>query len=574
MSQDRACAKWSRMTIRELFTVHGLGAHVDAFEREEVAVSDLAELRDDDLRTHFGVTGFMDRKRFHAMVASLKEDAGAPATRALDAGATRVDAPRTDNGATRVDTSAAGGGSRSVDAGVTRVDGPPSSWPARIGNYRVIGLVGTGGMGTVLRARHVVEAWAEKQGGDVAIKVIHPHLAANPAFERRFIDEAGLGQRLVHPGLVRVYDVVVDGPLLGTVMGFVTGEALAGRVRTGGLAVDEVARLLAPVAETLDHLHAQGIVHRDVKPANIVVRPDGRPVLLDLGIAKDTREGESHTRTRTAMGTSAWMAPEQADAKHVDGAADRYAFGLMAYALLAGRMPWDEGTSEARILSNKLVGRLEPLGAVRAGLPAHVVAAVMRMLAVMPAERFPTCAAFIDALRRGSQAEAREVQARAAQERAATVPAASAMRPRSSWEEAAREAADRTGLLQATREAREARRQAGVFDVEVPFIGDSVRSMTVLRWLKRDGDIVAAGEALVEVDGGLAVLEVAVPIAGRLEVLAASGVEAVVGTVVGRVYPAKLPTWGQGDVVDALGAEEGESRARRGRASSRLRSRA
>jgi formylglycine-generating enzyme required for sulfatase activity len=370
------------MTLRELLTRHGLSAYADVFERERIALPDLSELSDDDLRGALGMAPYLDRKRFRAMVASLPGDASAPSgsSAALASGATRTGPPPADPGATRMDAS--------------------SSWPAQIGNYRILGVVGAGGMGTVLRARHTVEAWAEKQGGDVAIKLIHPHLASDPAFQRRFIDEAGLGRSVSHAGLVPVYDVVSDGAWLGSVMGLVSGEPLSSRVTAGGLPVAEVIRLLAPVGEALDFLHGQGIVHRDVKPANIMVRGDGRPMLLDLGIAKDTRGGgESHTRTMTAMGTSAWMAPEQADAKHVDGAADRYAFGLMVYALLSGRMPWEADTSELGVVVKKAKGQLEALGAVRSGLPGHVSGAVMRMVSVAASERYPTCAAFVEALR-------------------------------------------------------------------------------------------------------------------------------------------------------------------------------
>ena len=113
-------------------------------------------------------------------------------------------------------------------------------------------------------------------------------------------------------------------------------------MRPGGLPVEEVLSLLA---EALDHLHSQGIVHRDLKPANVKVRPDGRPVLLDLGIAKDlSGQGGGQTKTMTTMGTSAWMAPEQADAVSVTEAVTSMPWPV-AYVLLSGRMPWEDGES-------------------------------------------------------------------------------------------------------------------------------------------------------------------------------------------------------------------------------------
>ena len=370
------------MTLSDFLTQHDLAAFIEAFEAQGVGVADLAHVTDEDLRSLVGMTNFADRLRFKAAVAGLS----APSSSMLT-GATRVaGVPASSlSGATRV-----GGSEPLADA--------PDALPERLGSYRVLGVLGTGGMGTVVRARHTEEAWAAQQGGDVAIKLIHPHIATDPEFRGRFMAEAALGRKVHHIGFVPTYDVIAEGPWLGTVMSFITGEPLTSKVVAGGLSVEAVAALLQPIAEALDYLHAHGIVHRDLKPANIIVRPDGRPVVLDLGIAKDSTALENHTRAMTAMGTSAWMAPEQADAKKVDGAADRYALGLIAYALLAGRLPWNEGTSEARMLSNKLIGQLAPLGEVRFGLEEHVVTAVMKMLRVEPDARFGSCVEFVAAL--------------------------------------------------------------------------------------------------------------------------------------------------------------------------------
>ncbi len=366
------------MTLRELLTRHELTAYVDAFERERLAPADLAALTDDDLRVTLGMNALMDRKRFRAMVASLEAPAG-PVPSIDESGVTRLHvAPLIDSGATRL--------------------ADPNALPKQLGSYRVLGLVGAGGMGIVVRARHMEESWAEQQGGDVAIKLIHPHIAAADDFRARFVREAALGRKVQHPGLAPTWDVVLDGGWLGTVMALVSGQPLSELIRPGGLPLEEAIRLLTAIGEVLDYLHSQGIVHRDVKPANIVVRSDGRPILLDLGIAKDTGSTEERTRAMTAMGTSAWMAPEQADAKHVDGAADRYALGLVAYALLAGRMPWAADVSELRMISMKLTNQLEPISTVRAGLPPQVVAAVTKMLSVTPAERYATSASFVASL--------------------------------------------------------------------------------------------------------------------------------------------------------------------------------
>ena len=283
-------------------------------------------------------------------------------------------------------------------AGPTTVD-PTAGLPSRLGNYRVLGLIGTGGMATVVRARHDSEGWARQQGGDVALKLIHPHIAADPSFQERFFAEAALGKRVHHPGLATVYDVISEGPWLGTILEYVDGRELSEWVRPGGLPVDDVVSLLTPLADALDHLHNQGIVHRDLKPANVKVRPDGQPVLLDLGIAKDLLvESGGQTKTMTTMGTSAWMAPEQADAKSVTAAADVYAFALVAYALLSGRMPWGAEESELRVLTNKMMGKLAPLSSVAAGVPDVVSAVVMGALSVDVGARPSSCGALVTSL--------------------------------------------------------------------------------------------------------------------------------------------------------------------------------
>ena len=286
-------------------------------------------------------------------------------------------------------------------AGATTVD-PAAGLPSRLGNYRVLGIIGAGGMGTVVRARHDSEGWARRQGGDVALKLIHPHIATDDAFRERFFAEAALGKRVHHPGLAEVYDVVTEGAWLGVILEYIEGRELTEWVRPGGLPAEEVVELLAPLAEAVDHLHAEGIVHRDLKPANVRVRPDGRPVLLDLGIAKDlSGMSSTHTKTMTAMGTSAWMAPEQADAGSVTAAADVYAFGLIAYALLSGRLPWKEGDSDMRVMTNKMMGKLAPLASVAPSVAGPVAQAVMGALEVVPEARPGSCGALVAALTGG-----------------------------------------------------------------------------------------------------------------------------------------------------------------------------
>ena len=423
--------------------------------------------------------GFVDRKRFRAAVAGLTP--GAPAVPSL-AGATRV-AP---SGATPIPSL----------AGATRIE-PSAALPQQLGSYRVLGLLGTGGMGTVVRARHVEEGWAQQQGGDVAIKLIHPQIATDPEFRSRFMSEAALGRKVQHPGFVPTFDVISEGAWLGTVMSFVTGEPLGSKVVPGGLSVDAVIALLSPIGEALDYLHGLGIVHRDLKPANIVVQPNGRPVVLDLGIAKDMQSGGNHTRTMTTMGTSAWMAPEQADAKHVDGAADRYAFGMIAYVLLAGQMPWPEGASEARVFSNKLMGQLVPLAQVCAGVPEHVAAAVMKMVSVEAGERYLTCVAFVEALR-VDEGAARAAEAAAKLQ--AEVEAAAVLKAKQVAEGAAvlkaKQEAEAAAALKAKQEVEAASKLRAKQDAEVATAAKLKAEAETAARVKAEAETAAAKAAL------------------------------------------------------------------------------
>ena len=277
-------------------------------------------------------------------------------------------------------------------SGRTAVTEPPSTvrHPQEIRDYRVLERVGEGGMGIVYRARHKEPAWARRQG-DVAIKLIHPRLAGDRGFRDRFVSEALTLQGLNHPHVVGVIDVVTV-PRLGILMPFIEGHGLETFVRPGGLPLDEALALLRPVAEALDHLHARGMVHRDVKPTNIRVGLDGKPVILDFGIAELTAEA-----TPDGHGTVGWMAPEQLDGRPASPRSDLYAFAQVAYVLLGGTLPWPEGTSVPRILSNKLVGRLDPLLTHRPQLRA-LSDQLMRGLDAEPTRRPDSCRALLAGL--------------------------------------------------------------------------------------------------------------------------------------------------------------------------------
>ncbi len=272
--------------------------------------------------------------------------------------------------------------------------------PERIGPYLVERLLGRGGMGAVYLARH------PDLPRPVAVKLLtgisHDAVA-------RFAREAQALARVEHPGVVRVhaFEQPGDGPPY-LVTEYVEGEPLGRRAAGEGLPWQEACGLLAAVADAVAAAHARGVLHRDLKPDNVIVRPDGRPVLLDFGLAR-TADARSLTETGTLLGTPAYMAPEQAEgakAASLDERTDVYGLGATLFAALCGAPPFrGEGvfaTIAAVMNEPPPLARLEALG-----VPPAVVAAVRRALAKDPGARFPSAAAFAAALREAAGAASR-----------------------------------------------------------------------------------------------------------------------------------------------------------------------
>ena len=195
------------------------------------------------------------------------------------------------------------------------------------GRYRTLRVIGTGGMARVFLAED------ERLGRQVAVKRLHAHSPEDSA--RRFQREARLGASLNHPNLVSVYDVETDGESVLIVMEYVEGTTLAGELRTGPLDPDRAVSVLADVAAALDAVHDKGIVHRDVKPANVLIRTDGVAKLADLGIAT-LAEGTSITASGTVLGTASYMAPEQVRGETAGPGADVYALAVVAFEAFSG----------------------------------------------------------------------------------------------------------------------------------------------------------------------------------------------------------------------------------------------
>ena len=260
--------------------------------------------------------------------------------------------------------------------------------------YEIDAEVGRGGMGVVYRCRDV------KLRRFVAIKVLPPDLAYRDEVRTRFLREAETAAQLNHPNIVPIYSVDDRDGLVWFVMGLVDGESLAARLsREPQPPYAEVRRILREVADALAYAHARGIIHRDIKPDNILIdRLTNRPIVTDFGIARAI-EGDSRlTVTGTAVGTPAYMSPEQAMGEgEIDGRSDLYSLACVGYQMLAGELPF-KATNTPAMLMKHLSDPLRPLSTVRPGVPQKFAALIERTLAKKPHQRWRDASEFRDAL--------------------------------------------------------------------------------------------------------------------------------------------------------------------------------
>ncbi|MBI5877184.1 MAG: serine/threonine protein kinase [Chloroflexi bacterium] len=250
-----------------------------------------------------------------------------------------------------------------------------------LGQYEILEEIGRGGMGAVFRARHKI------LNRDVAIKVLAPHLVFDQQFVARFRQEARATSSLPHPHIVHVIDIAQEGDLHYLVMDFVEGQTLSHRLRVQGkLSLLETVDLARQIGSALDFAHAHGIVHRDVKPSNILLNTKGQAFLTDFGIAKSL-VGTQLTRSGTSIGTPEYMSPEQAQGAEVDGRSDLYSLAVVLYEALTGANPFHADTPVAsayRVVHTPA----KPIRSVRKELPPHVEQALAKGLAKKPADRF------------------------------------------------------------------------------------------------------------------------------------------------------------------------------------------
>lgn len=262
------------------------------------------------------------------------------------------------------------------------------------GRYRLDERVATGGMGDVWRASDLI------LGRQVAVKVLLPALVSDPDFIARFRAEARIMAALRHPGIVQVFDSGADdlpdgGRADYLVMEFVAGEPLSKRIETAGrLDVAETMSIVAQAAAALNAAHRGGIVHRDVKPSNLLVHEDGTVVLVDFGVARST-DITSITSANAVPGTALYMAPEQAAGRPVSGATDIYALGAVTYCCLTGSPPFT-GDNPLQVAVRHLDDEPPELPH---DIPEAVRALVSRALAKDPLDRFSSAAAMAEAAR-------------------------------------------------------------------------------------------------------------------------------------------------------------------------------
>ena len=231
------------------------------------------------------------------------------------------------------------------------------------GLYEIETEIGRGGMAVVYRAKDL------RLRRKVALKVLPPELAYREEVKSRFLREAEMAARLSHPHIVPIYSVDDTSGVVYFAMGLVEGESLAARLaREPRPGIEVVRRILREVADALHYAHSQGVVHRDIKPDNILIEAStGRAIVTDFGIARAAEGDQRLTVTGIAVGTPAYMSPEQAmGEREVDGRADIYALGIVGYQMLAGELPF-QATNTPAMLMKHLSDPLRPLHTVQPG---------------------------------------------------------------------------------------------------------------------------------------------------------------------------------------------------------------
>jgi len=281
----------------------------------------------------------------------------------------------------------------------------------RLGEFELLEPIGSGGMSTVYKA------YQRSMDRFVAVKVLPPQTAKDPVLLKRFYREARAAAKLNHPNVVQAIAAGEQSGLHYYVMEYVEGETLAERVaRSGPLPEQEAKRIVAAVADALAAAHALGLVHRDVKPENILILPDYRVKLADLGLVKWLGEELNLTVAGRGLGTINYMAPEQfRDAKHADARCDIYSLGLTLYFALTGKVPW-LGLDLKQIYKAKRAGDLPDVRKLNPSVSAETAEIIRRATDPEPRRRYQSCSELAEQLigRSGSSGTARQSAAASA----------------------------------------------------------------------------------------------------------------------------------------------------------------
>jgi serine/threonine-protein kinase len=265
-------------------------------------------------------------------------------------------------------------------------------------HYELDTEIGRGGMGVVYRAKD------RRLKRTVAIKVLPPELAFRSEIKTRFLREAETAAQLNHPNIVDIYAVDEAEGIVFFVMAYITGDNLAKRLHDhGALSVEETRRTMRDVADALAYAHERGVIHRDIKPDNIIIDGgSGRPMVTDFGIARAISEGDSRlTATGIAIGTPTYMSPEQAAGERtIDGRSDLYSLGILGYQMLSGEPPFIANSTPA-ILVKHISERPVPIEQRRGDVPLDLANVIMTLLEKDPANRFPNSNSVVQALDSG-----------------------------------------------------------------------------------------------------------------------------------------------------------------------------
>ncbi len=260
-----------------------------------------------------------------------------------------------------------------------------------LGKYTLLEELGAGGMGAVYRSFH------PQLNRSVAIKVILGN--ATPEARQRFVREAQMAVQLSHPHIVRVFDVDEDNGMPYIVMEFIEGPSLSGIMKSGRMAIEQVLKIGTELADALEYAHSQGVLHRDLKPGNVLIRPNGSTVLVDFGLARlaEVDPGDQLTQSGMIIGTLAYMAPEQIQTQPLDRRTDIYALGVLLFQMLTGRLPFEGDT--AQIMFGHVYTQPPAPSMTGALLPPALDALVVAMLNKQPAHRPQTMAEVVHVLR-------------------------------------------------------------------------------------------------------------------------------------------------------------------------------